>query len=202
MVALIPNDVFQFSTHSALTDLTSGKPLPQDLSSHGDFGLCAFSASRPLLLIAGAPFIVDEACNLHPVAPADERLAFAMVSVFRPDSSLMFPNGKLTRKTLGTAFDEASRNSICPFSFQASFTSVKLSSNATGSEDGVVARELKDVEGFVFGYAVPEWMRGICGPRVFCWFVASGGSGDDGRPGGRAGGWVVDFEGTGEVEVR
>ena len=179
MVASIPNDIFQFSTYSALTaGFKSGQPQTANLSSHGTDGLGVYEDGSIMAFQDG------EAYNLRPngdVVPADmqARLIFAMVTIFKPTFRIEVPS--LSFEQLKEILAEPSLqlgrgvNTYVPFKVVGKFATVEFEH----------AGERKNVEGQLFGFVVPEWMRSVSGPRVHACFVEEG---------GKSGGLVTDFE--------
>ena len=208
-VARIPNDIFQFSLHSAYTQgLTSTGPPASALSGYGTHGIGYVASPRPgrggdLLLLDAVPYLLTDGATAVKVSERGENtaLAFVMVTKFQPESRAVVPrNQNLSLAGLPAVFasqgaDAGGRNSLMPFCVRsASFTSMTVV-----AADG--EHVLRDVEGTLFGFDVPEWAQGsICGPAgetVRCCFLESGPSG-----GGRTrGGFVRHFEVRGEAVV-
>lgn len=179
MVASIPNDIYQFGTTAATAaGFAHGQPSTADLTSHGTDGIGSFEDGRLLILNNGEAHALDASNHATRAAP-DARLPFAMVTVFRPTFRMEVP--ALDMESLADLFASPKLaharavNTLAPFKVVGVFRSVEFTDGG----------ERSGLKGIVFGFAVPGWMRGICGPRVHAHFLA-----DDGEVGGR----VEDFE--------
>ncbi|KAF2646607.1 alpha-acetolactate decarboxylase [Massarina eburnea CBS 473.64] len=160
MVSSIPNDVFQYSTYTALTrGFTSGKPRTADLTTHGTYGIGVYEDGSPMLLLDSTTYKFRDGKAGN--APMHERLCFTMVTIYAPtfkrdiSPSCSFTMTDLDSMKMG---QDGGVNSLQLFSLDGRFEKLKL-------EEGTV---LEGVVGRLFGFVVPEWMEGICGPRVFC----------------------------------
>jgi len=185
MTPSIPNDIFQFSTTAALTaGFTIGQPRTSDLTSHGTHGLGVYEDGSLILLLDHQAYSIRKDGAVVP-APMDAQLPFAMVTVFQPTyrvqlSELSFEGLEelIASEELGAA---KSVNSLTPFMVRARFAEVSTEQGAT----------LKDVEGTVFGFVVPRWMREISGPRIHAHFVDE----EEGK-GGKVEGFEIEEEVT------
>lgn len=189
-VARIPNDIFQFSLHSAFTaGLTSTGPPATALSGYGTHGIghVAGPSGGDVLLLDGIAHLLLPDGTAGP-PEAKTCLAFVMVTQFRAESRGVVKG--LGMEGLGDVFasrgaERGGRNSLMPFTVVADFARVVL----------VGGNVLRDVKGVVFGFGVPGWAVGISAPSegIRCCFL------EEGK--GRRGGFVVDFEAGGEVVV-
>ncbi|KAF2706219.1 hypothetical protein K504DRAFT_447936 [Pleomassaria siparia CBS 279.74] len=185
MVASIPNDVFQFSTYTAVTrGFNIGQPRTADLASHGTDGIGVFEDGSLMLLNAMTAFSINK--GKVQSAQMDARLSFAMVTVFHPTQETRMQsldakglNELLANKDLGS---QRGVNSLVPFKITATFPRIRVD----GGQE-----EKEGVSGVLFGFAVPTWMEAISGPRIHCHLIASSGSG---LGSGHFGGRVDDFE--------
>jgi acetolactate decarboxylase len=185
MAPSIPNDIFQFSTSAALTaGFTTGQPRTSDLTSHGTHGLGVYEDGNLMLLLERQAYSIRKDGAVVP-APMDALLPFAMVTVFQPTYRVKLPelsfNGfeeLIGSEELGAA---KSVNSLMPFLMRARFKEVDMKAGGT----------LKDVEGTMFGFVVPSWMREISGPRIHAHFVDE----EEGK-GGRVEGFEIEEEVT------
>ncbi|KAF2743275.1 hypothetical protein M011DRAFT_222764 [Sporormia fimetaria CBS 119925] len=204
MVAHEPNDIFQFSTYSALrAGFTRGKPQVSNLLSYGTDGVGALEDGRLLTLSDCEAYSVDDRGNVSP-ADKDARLAFVMVTIFRPLRAvrLAIPSKSylddLLSNKIMDSLELGGANSLLPLHIQGKFKSMKVARRYVirREEDEF---ELKDVEGMVFGFMVPPWMEGICGPRIHFHLLGTGPAGEEGGP--RIGGKVLEFETDGAAVI-
>lgn len=179
MVSSIPNDIFQFGTTAATAaGFAHGQPSTADLTSHGTDGIGSYEDGRLMILNNGEAHALD-AQNKATPAPMDARLPFAMVTIFRPTFRMEVPS--LDMESLDDLFSSPKLaharavNTLAPFKVVGVFKSVEFTDG--GEQSGL--------KGILFGYAVPSWMKGICGPRIHAHFLA-----DSGEVGGK----VEDFE--------
>ena len=179
MVASIPNDIFQFGTTSAVAaGFSQGQPRTCDLTSHGTDGIGQYEDGSLMILNNGEAYTLCSN-NKASAAPMDARLPFAMVTIFRPTFRMEVP--ELDMESLDDLLSSPKLaharavNTLAPFKVVGMFKSVEFTDGG----------EQSDLKGIVFGYAVPAWMKGICGPRIHAHFLA-----DSGEVGGR----VVNFE--------
>lgn len=98
-------------------------------------------------------------------APMNARLPLALVTVYQPSFRLKIPSISLE------AFDELVSsndvgpakgiNTLMPFKIAGHFDSIEF-------EDGP---SRSAIDGTVFGYVVPAWMKAISGPRIHAHFL-------------------------------
>ena len=89
MVASIPNDVFQFSTWTAVQKgFNSGQPRAADLTSHGTDGIGIFENGNLMALIDSKAYALIDNGESSP-AQSSERLCYAMVCNIRARSRRM-----------------------------------------------------------------------------------------------------------------
>lgn len=179
MVASIPNDIFQFGTAAATAaGFAEGQPRTADLASHGTDGIGSYEDGRLMILNNGEAYALSSD-NKASSAPMDARLPFAMVTIFRPTFRMEVPS--LDMESLDDLISSPKLaharaiNTLAPFKVVGMFKSVEFTDGG----------EQQDLKGIVFGYMVPKWMRGICGPRIHAHFLA-----DSGEVGGK----VENFE--------
>jgi alpha-acetolactate decarboxylase len=193
MVASIPNDVFQFSTFSALkAGFSQGQPSAGDLTSHGDHGIGTFEDGSLMMLVDSRAYSIAKEGKAT-IAPLQARLPFAMVTIFQPRvrfdglSDFGFNDlDSLVSQLSNTG--HGGPNTVLPFKILGEFVTIRL-------EVGSGEEAFRDVEGSIFGYIVPQWMSSISGPKYHCHFM-SGERKDNST--GRIGGRVLDFKGTGK----
>lgn len=112
-------------------------------------------------------------------APEGARLPFAMVTIFRPTFRMEVP--QLDMESLDDLLSSPKLaharavNTLAPFKVVGLFKSVEFTNGG----------EQSNLNGIVFGFAVPTWMKNISGHRIHAHFLA-----DSGEVGGR----VEDFE--------
>ncbi|KAF3009473.1 hypothetical protein E8E13_002712 [Curvularia kusanoi] len=179
MVASIPNDIFQFGTTAATAaGFAQGQPCTADLTSHGTDGIGSFEDGHLMILNNGEAYALSKDNKASP-APMDARLPFAMVTIFRPTFRMEVPS--LDLESLDDLLSSPKLaharavNTLAPFKVVGLFKSVEFTGGG----------EQRGLKGIVFGYAVPTWMKHICGPRLHAHFLA-----DSGEVGGK----VEDFE--------
>ena len=179
MVGSIPNDIFQFSTFAALSaGFNTGQPRTADLTSHGTDGIGIYEDGSLMVLVDRQAYAIRKQGTAVP-APQDARLPFAMVTIFQPTYRVQLPSltfegleDLISSTELGPA---KGINTIIPFKIVGAFASIVLEPGGTRT----------GVEGTVFGFVVPKWMKDISGPRIHAHFVD-----ESGNKGGR----VSDFE--------
>ncbi|KAL6704541.1 hypothetical protein ACN47E_008170 [Coniothyrium glycines] len=165
MVASIPNDIFQFSTHAALhAGFTTGQPRTADLTSHGTDGIGVYEDGSLLLLKDKRAFAFSRDGKARS-AVREAHLAFAMVTIYQPtfrvkiaDASLDSLDALVSSNEFGPA---KGINSLMPFKIAGRFEALDL-------EDGP---SRSAIDGTVFGFVVPVWMKGISGPRIHAHFL-------------------------------
>lgn len=114
-------------------------------------------------------------------ASMNEQLPFVMVCVFQAESRILQEGGGDTMANLRETFKKGrtgndGKNTPMPFAVRGAFSSVQTQHET-----------LENVQGTIFGYAVPPWAKEVSGPSIQCAFL----SGDKTR-----GGTVVDFKST------
>ncbi|KAF2845158.1 hypothetical protein T440DRAFT_472896 [Plenodomus tracheiphilus IPT5] len=156
----IPNDIYQFSTISALhAGYTTGQPHTSDLTTHGTHGIGIYESGTLMLLKDSRAFQISKAGAAEP-APANARLPFAVVTMYEP--SFKAKIGGVTIDSLdalvsGDEFGPAKGvNTLMPFLIAGRFASIEFADGPGRS----------DIDGTLFGFVVPEWLKGICGPRI------------------------------------
>ncbi|KAH9882681.1 hypothetical protein J1614_000917 [Plenodomus biglobosus] len=164
----IPNDIYQFSTVSAIhAGFNSGQPTTSDLTTHGTHGIGIYENGSFMLLKDSRAFSISKAGVAQPAQPY-ARLPWAMVTVYEP--SFKVKVGGVTSDTLdalvsGDEFGPAKGvNTLMPFLIAGRFTSIEFTDGPRRSA----------VDGTLFGFVVPEWMKGICGPRIHAYFLDAG----------------------------
>ncbi|KAF1918627.1 alpha-acetolactate decarboxylase [Ampelomyces quisqualis] len=186
MAPSIPNDIFQFSTLAAhVSGFHTGQPHTRDLTSHGTHGIGIYEDSSLMILLDRSAYAIRKDGTAVP-APLDDKLPFAMVTVFQPTYRFKLPSLSLEElealveaQDLGVA---RGVNTLMPFQISTTFSSVALEQGGS----------LHGVEGTIFGYVVPKWMREISGPRIHAHFLN-----EEESKGGR----VEGFEVEGEVHL-
>lgn len=165
MVGSIPNDIFQFSTLAAHTaGFNSGQPRTADLTSHGTDGIGIYEDGNLMILLDGQAYAVRKEGTAVP-APLQERLPFAMVTVFQPTHRIQL--SALTLDDLEELMSSTELgpargvNTLMPFKITTIFTSMSLEQGGHHTNIG----------GTVFGFIVPKWMREISGPRIHAHFL-------------------------------
>lgn len=185
MVASIPNDIFQFSTHAAFAaGFNIGQPRTADLTSHGTDGIGVYEDGSFMILKGGDAFAIAKDGSAD-AAPMDARLSFAMVTIFQPTHRMAIPEIDLdalddlvSSSPLFQEIHMQSVNTLIPFKITGKFTSIEFLNSMSGS--GIL-------EGVMFGFIVPKWMKSISGPRIHSHFLDKS---------GKMGGRVVDFDTT------
>lgn len=179
MVVSIPNDIFQFSTHAALSaGFSTGQPRTADLTSHGTDGIGVYEDGTRMILLDRQAHVLRKDGSAVP-APTNAQLPFAMVTIYQPTYRVQLPS--LTLEELEDLMSSSELgpakgvNTVMPFKMSGKFASVSL-------EEG---SNLQAVSGTVFGFVVPKWMKDISGPRIHAHFLDESGS---------KGGLVSDFE--------
>lgn len=196
MVASIPNDIFQFSTYSALAaglEASPAGPQVAHLTNHGTYGIGTFGAPSG----GGAMMMVDRvAWQTVPGsksewrrAPPDATMPFVQVTIFQPEYRAVVQRGGLSKEgvwgVLGEGGRAGGRNSFMPFRVRGAFREVSLRGGGA----------VQDVKGVVFGVAGPVWAAGVCEVGLQCCFMG------DGAEGKKVGGRVEDFVAAAEGDV-
>ncbi|KAF2146968.1 uncharacterized protein K452DRAFT_294486 [Aplosporella prunicola CBS 121167] len=174
MVIPIPNDIFQYSVPSApFSGLQDAGPTASALTNHGTYGIGIFcpnsnanansghenAGNDTLILLDSTAYRVSGGGGSGgkkgavSVAAPEAGLPFAMVTPFAPTCRSAI-NGLNGIEALENEFKEMP-NSYVSFRIKARFESVLLE-----RDDGEVVR---DVEGTIFGFAVPVWAAPVSG---------------------------------------
>ncbi|KAJ9631885.1 hypothetical protein H2203_000285 [Taxawa tesnikishii (nom. ined.)] len=110
MVSRIPNDIFQFSTLSALgAGLNVSGPPAAHLTGYGSHGIGTFAEPNPgdMVFLDAVPYLLT-AEGVARRAPPDALLPFVMVTKFSPEYSAAVPAGSgLTKEDLMKVFASA-----------------------------------------------------------------------------------------------
>lgn len=182
----IPNDIYQYSLHSAFTQgLTSGGPPTAFFTNHGTHGIGTFSNGEDEMIQLDSTAYTLSKAGKASKASRESQVPFVMVTVFQPTYSTTAPKG-LKKQQLGEVFASGGqlvggRNTPMPFRITGAFRSIQVGSQT-----------LSDVRGTIFGYMIPAWQKDISGEGAQCCFLS-----DDKQSGGR----VQDFEAVGDVKV-
>lgn len=190
-----PNDIYQYSLHSAYTaGLRDGGPPVAFLTNHGTHGIGYFEAEeddddedtsgpgRPadMIQLDSVAYTIDAEGNASP-ADKGENLPYAAVTVFQPKEKVKVPAGA-NKKAVRELFERKSgRNTPISFLIRGSFKYLSTE-QAT----------LWDVRGVIFGFCWPGWQKGVSGEGLQGVFLS-----EDKRRGGRA----EEFECGGEALV-
>ncbi|KAF2445029.1 hypothetical protein P171DRAFT_521090 [Karstenula rhodostoma CBS 690.94] len=200
MVASIPNDIFQFSTWTAVQKgFKTGQPRAADLTSHGTDGIGVFENGDLMILLDSRAYVVSIAGNATP-AMSDHRLCFAMVTVFQPlrliklaqEDTMSFAGLRELLASSDALPTVGGMNSMLPFKVKGTFTRVSLIQKNSSQ-----SRQVKNVKGTLYGYKIPTWMEGISGPSMHCHLM--GVEGDD--HGLTIGGRVESFEAVVDPDI-
>ncbi|KAJ4305348.1 hypothetical protein N0V90_000879 [Kalmusia sp. IMI 367209] len=132
MVASIPNDIFQFSTYTAVQKgFDIGQPRAADLTSHGTDGIGTFENGNLMALLDGKAYEIGKN-NDASLALPHEKLCFAMVTVFQPVRVVKSTKSSMSMAGLTELLGSnetlpgiGGANSILPFKMKGTFTSVK-----------------------------------------------------------------------------
>jgi alpha-acetolactate decarboxylase len=179
MVGSIPNDIFQFSAFAALSaGFNTGQPRTVDLTSHGTHGIGVYEDGSLMMLLERQAYALRKDGTVVP-GPMDARLPFAMVTIFQPTYRIKLPTltfdeleDIVSSEELGPA---KGINTLMPFIITATFSGMELEQGGS----------FTNIEGTMFGFVVPKWMREISGPRIHAHFINE----EEGK-----GGKVVGFE--------
>jgi alpha-acetolactate decarboxylase len=164
--------------------LKTGGPPVAFLTNHGTYGYGFYEDGSEMLQAETVAYRFDSSGKATK-AQQHEQMPFVMVCVFEPEARAHADG--ITLKNLrewwaGQGMEKGGKNTPMPFAVRGAFSSVTTS-------HGV----LKDVQGTIFGYAVPDWQKDIsggwsgedgAGQGLRCAFL----SGDKSR-----GGTVLDF---------
>lgn len=192
-----PNDIYQFSVFSALAaGFNVGKSRAEDLIKHGTDGIGVFENGCLMVLEDGKAYAIESNGDARPAAH-HELLPFAMVTIFRPirevrtvlrsmeDLTKLMSIANMDISPLGVG----GTNSYMPFQVEGHFMHMAID-NGQG-----VQKCFANVRGTIFGFAVPEWMETVSGPRIHCHFLSEDTESEYKRVGGR----VVEFKTCGEA---
>ncbi|OAL04488.1 alpha-acetolactate decarboxylase [Phaeosphaeriaceae sp. SRC1lsM3a] len=165
MVGSIPNDIFQFSTFAAHTaGFNTGQPRTADLTGHGTDGIGIYEDGSLMILLDRSAYSIRKDGTIVP-APMNDRLPFAMVTIYQPTYRIKLPSldfdgleELISSSELGPA---KGINTLMPFKITATFAAVSLEQGG----------DYANIEGTIFGYVVPKWMREISGPRIHAHFL-------------------------------
>jgi alpha-acetolactate decarboxylase len=185
MVGSIPNDIFQFSTFAALSaGFNTGQPRTADLTSHGTHGLGVYEDGSLMILIERQAYALRKDGTVVP-GPMQERLPFAMVTIFQPTYRIKLPTLSLDELEEIVSSEELGPakgiNTLMPFTITATFSGMELEQGGS----------FANIEGTMFGFVVPRWMREISGPRIHAHFVDE----EEGK-GGKVAGFQIEEEAT------
>lgn len=186
MASLNPNDVFQFSTYTALNaGFSENQFKTADIASHGTDGIGVYEDGRLMILKDRMAHAIKGDGAIEP-APMQTHLSFAMVTTFQPPFRAKIPSislEALDELLSSSDFGPAKGiNTLMPFKITAVFESLEL-------EHGTK----QDIAGSVVGFVVPMWMKHISGPRIHAHFLDASEEG---------GGKVLDFQATEEATLR
>ncbi|KAK7191499.1 hypothetical protein DPSP01_011016 [Paraphaeosphaeria sporulosa] len=200
MVASIPNDIFQFSTWTAVhKGFNTGQPRAADLTSHGTDGIGVFENGDLMILLDSRAYVVSAAGNATP-ARSNDQLCFAMVTVFQPlrliklaqEATLSFAGLKELLASTDALPTVGGMNSMLPFKVKGTFTNVTLI-----QKDSSQCRLVEKVKGTLYGYKIPAWMAGISGPSLHCHLMGVESDDDSSDIGGR----VESFEAVADPDI-
>lgn len=165
MVGSIPNDVFQFSTYAALkAGFNHGQPRTADLTSHGSDGIGVYEDGSLMILKSHRAYAIARDGKARP-APMDARLPLALVTVYEPNFRLKSPS--ITLDGLEELFSSNELgptkgvNTLMPFRLFGRFESIDFEHGPSRNA----------IDGVMFGFIVPEWMKAISGPRIHAHFL-------------------------------
>ncbi|WPH03165.1 alpha-acetolactate decarboxylase [Acrodontium crateriforme] len=184
MAPAIPNDIFQFSLHSAYqAGLRDGGPPVGFLANQGTHGIGYFEADeddeRPndMIQLDGITYTLDKDGDADR-AEKDDQLPFVMVTVFQPTERVK-PPVSTTSKKLKELFEQG-KNTPIAFRIQGKFKYINTEQQTYW-----------DVTGSIFGYCIPAWQEAASGEGLQSCFL---------HESKKTGGRVVDFE-TGDGAI-
>lgn len=169
--------LYQYSTHEAYTGgaILHG-PKVSSLTSYGDYAICLTPDGQPIVMIDSQYWSFDENHKAH-TPPAETRLAFAMICLLTPENRVVSKGGDTIhtlRETFGKGkFEYDGSNNPVPFAVRGAFSKVTTTKG-----------EMNNIQGTIFGFAVPRWMESLSGVGFRCCFRSGCHS---------KGGEVVDF---------
>ncbi|KAL5411919.1 hypothetical protein PMIN03_004543 [Paraphaeosphaeria minitans] len=200
MVASIPNDIFQFSTWTAVYEgFSIGQPRAADLTSHGTDGIGVFENGDLMILLDSQAYAVSTAGHATP-ANSNDRVCFVMVTVFQPlrliklaqEDTMSFAGLRELLASTDALPTVGGMNSMLPFKVKGTFTNVTLV-----QKDSSQNRQVEKVKGTLYGYKIPAWMEGISGPGLHCHLMGVEGDEDGSTVGGR----VESFEAVADPDI-
>lgn len=116
------------------------------------------------MFIDSKAYLFDEHNKATPASP-DTRLAFAMICLLTPENRVDNKGGDTPtnlRKTFGKGkFEYDGSNNPVPFAVRGGFSSVTTTKG-----------EMKNVQGTIFGWVVPEWMESFSGSGIRACFLS------------------------------
>lgn len=184
MPTSIPNDIYQYSLHSAYTaGLKDGGPPVAFLTNHGTHGVGYFEVEvdsddedskaqeqqRPndMIQLDSVAYAIDSEGNVEK-ADKEDSLPHVMVTVFQPNQRTKLPVGANAKK-LRELFSAPSKNTPLSFRIQGAFKYLSTQQETYWS-----------VKGTVFGFCVPGWQKAVSGEGLQCVFLS-----EDKKRGGR-----------------
>jgi len=165
MPPAIPNDIFQFSIHAALhVGFNTGQPRTADLASHGTHGIGVYEDGSLMILNQNQAHAIQKDGKTSP-ASANARLPFAMVTVYDPSFRAKISNASMDSLEALVSSDTyrpaKGVNTLMPFKLAGRFQSIEFAEGPTQSS----------MDGTIFGFVIPEWMKAISGPRIHAHFL-------------------------------
>lgn len=193
MPASIPNDIYQYSTITALRQgLTTAGPPIGALTNHGTHGTGLFPNGDPMILVDGKAWRLSvaharrganekEAPHWHSAASDADRLPFTMVTVFSPSSfastqSTAFGFDELRDLLTNQGPEAGGKNSYMPFRVRGHFSSVRVRLDRRGrelSDQEASTTTIHDVLGTLFGFCSPAWAGATSPSGVQCCFLGA-----------------------------
>ncbi|KAI7339755.1 hypothetical protein KC315_g1083 [Hortaea werneckii] len=186
MPASIPNDIYQYSLHSAYAaGLREGGPPVAFLTNHGTHGIGFFESyadapeDRPgdMIQLDSIAYEINKDGNAA-VADKQHQMPFVKVVVFQPSKRVKLETSTGSKKVLEIL--QMGRNTPMSVRIKGPFKYLNTQQET-----------FWDVSGEVFGYAIPSWQKDVSGEGLQSCFITQ-----DKKKGGR----VVDFE-TGEGAI-
>lgn len=186
MPTSIPNDIYQYSLYSAYTaGLKDGGPPVAFLTNHGTHGVGYFELEvdsddesdgkeqgpNDMIQLDSIAYSIDPEGNVEK-AGKEDCLPHVMVTVFQPNQRSKLPvgaNAKIVREMFAK-----NKNTPMPFRIHGAFKYLSTQQETYWN-----------VQGTVFGFAVPGWQKSVSGEGLQCCFLSA-----DKRRGGR----VREFE--------
>ena len=172
-VKSIPNDIFQYSLHSAWqAGLRDGGPPVAFLRNHGNHGIGYFEDEESEMIQVDSVAYSISPSGAVTVADKEEQLPHVLVTIFQPTKRAKCPEST-TSKDVKARF-EGSKNTPMPFRMRGTWKYINTQ-QAT----------YWDVEGTIFGFAIPSWQKSVSGDGLVGGFLS-----EDKKLGGR----VIEFE--------